>query len=129
MIVEFRRRTLLPLDEVLGCLCDEVTRRFGVTVAERTIGKWLRRLRLTRVQPRPVHPKKDAAAEEAFKKNFSSLLKEVLLGTATGRPVEIWFQDEARVGQQGTHAYIWAPIGARPLMMRDNRHDCAHCVA
>jgi hypothetical protein len=28
-----------------------------------------------------------------------------LLGTAAGRPIEIWFQDEARVGQQGTHAY------------------------
>jgi hypothetical protein len=49
-----------------------------------------------------------------------------LIGTAIGRPVEIWFQDEARVGQQGTHAYIWAPIGARPLMVRDNRHDSAY---
>lgn len=54
------------------------------------------------------------------------MLKEALLGTATGTPIEIWFQDEARVGQQGTHAYIWAPKGARPLMMRDNRHDSAY---
>ena len=45
---------------------------------------------------------------------------------ALGRPVEIWFQDEARVGQKGTHAYIWAPIGSRPLMVRDNRHDSAY---
>ncbi len=49
-------------------LRDEVTRRFGITLAERTIGKWPRRLRLTRLQPLPVHPKKDPAAEEAFKK-------------------------------------------------------------
>lgn len=41
-------------------------------------------------------------------------------------PIEIWFQDEARVGQKGTHAYIWAPIGSRPLMVRDNRHDSAY---
>ena len=54
------------------------------------------------------------------------MLKNVLLGTAIGRPVEIWLQDEARVGQQGTHAYIWAPIGARPSMVRDNRHDSAY---
>ena len=40
-------------------------------------------------------------------------------------PLEIWFQDEARVGQKGTHAYIWAPIGSRPRMVRDNRHDSA----
>jgi len=26
------------------------------------------------------------------------------------------------VGQKGGHAYIWAPIGARPRMVRDNRH-------
>jgi hypothetical protein len=51
-----------------------------------------------------------------------------LLGTAAGTPVEIWFQHEARVGQQGTHAYIWAPIGARPLMVRDNRHDSAYIL-
>ena len=36
--------------------------------------------------------------------------------------MEIWFQDEARIGQKGGHAYIWAPIGSRPLMVRDNRH-------
>ena len=46
----------------------EVTRRFSVTVPERTIGKWLRKLKLTRLQPRPYHPKKDEAAQEAFKK-------------------------------------------------------------
>jgi transposase len=46
----------------------EVTRRFSVTVPERTIGKWLRKLKLTYLQPRPHHPKKDAAAQEAFKK-------------------------------------------------------------
>jgi transposase len=46
----------------------EVARRFTVEVTERTIGKWLRKLNLTRLQPRPFHPKKDAAAQEAFKK-------------------------------------------------------------
>ncbi len=46
----------------------EVARRFTVEVTERTIGKWLRKLDLTRLQPRPFHPKKDAVAQEAFKK-------------------------------------------------------------
>ncbi len=46
----------------------EVARRFAVTVPDRTIGKWLRKLKLTRLQPRPYHPKKDAAAQQAFKK-------------------------------------------------------------
>jgi transposase len=46
----------------------EVARRFSVEVHDSTIGKWLRQLGLTRLQPRPVHPKKDAAAEATFKK-------------------------------------------------------------
>ena len=46
----------------------EVARRWSVEVHESTIGKWLGELGLTRLQPRPVHPKKDAAAEATFKK-------------------------------------------------------------
>jgi transposase len=49
-------------------LRDEVARRFGVAVQERAIGKWLRKLGPTRLQPRPYHPKRDAAAAEASKK-------------------------------------------------------------
>jgi hypothetical protein len=41
---------------------------------------------------------------------------------AQGRPVEVWFQDEARVGQQGTLTYVWAERGTRPPAPRDNRH-------
>ena len=49
-------------------LRDEVGRRFTVTVSERTTGRWLRKLDLTRLQPRPFHPKRDLAAQEDFKK-------------------------------------------------------------
>jgi DDE superfamily endonuclease len=45
---------------------------------------------------------------------------------AATKPIEIWFQDEARVGQKGGHAYIWAPVGSRPPMLRDNRHVNAY---
>ncbi len=103
----------------------EVARLWSVEVHENTIGVWLGELGLARLQPRPVHPKKDAAAEAAFK-NFASLVRTKLADAAANTPVEIWFQDEARVGQKGTHAYIWAPIGSRPLMVRDNRHDNAY---
>lgn len=46
----------------------EVARRFSVEVHEGTIGRWLHELGLTRLQPRPVHPRKDPQAEAAFKK-------------------------------------------------------------
>ena len=49
-------------------LCEEIAARWSVKVCEQTIGKWLRQLRMTRLQPRPYHPKKDLEAEVAFKK-------------------------------------------------------------
>jgi len=53
-------------------------------------------------------------------------VKTALPDEASGKPIEIWFQDEARVGQQGSLEYIWAPIGSRPLAVRDNRHDSVY---
>jgi hypothetical protein len=67
-----------------------------------------------------------------------------LLGSTAATPIEIWFQDEARVGQKGGHTYVWArlakgsvrrsrmewqgegKVGSRPPMIRDNRHDSAY---
>jgi transposase len=47
----------------------EVARRFGVEVRESTVGEWLHQFGLTRLQPRPYHPKRDVAAQEAYKKS------------------------------------------------------------
>jgi transposase len=40
-----------------------------------------------------------------------------------GKPIEIWFQDEARVGQQGTLTRVWARCGTRPRAVRDTRYQ------
>ncbi|WP_188974073.1 transposase, partial [Neoroseomonas lacus] len=45
--------------------------------------------------------------------------------SAGGRPLEICFQDEARVGQQGTLTRIWARRGGRPERPRDVRYTSA----
>jgi len=45
-----------------------IKERYEVEIHERTVGKLLRRMGMTRVQPRPYHPKKDADAQRAFKK-------------------------------------------------------------
>lgn len=53
-------------------LREQVKRRFAITVHERTIGKWLRRRKLTRLQPRPAHPRQDLAAQAAFRQILPS---------------------------------------------------------
>ncbi len=37
--------------------------------------------------------------------------------------MEVWFEDEARVGQQGTYGAVWNEVGSRPAVARDDRHD------
>jgi len=45
---------------------------------------------------------------------------------AKGKPIEVWFQDEARVGQQGTLTRLWARRGTRPRAPRDRRYAWAY---
>ena len=46
--------------------------------------------------------------------------------SAAGKPIEVWFQDEARIGQQGTLTRVWAPRGSRPRAPRDRRYTATY---
>jgi len=54
-------------------LRDAIATRWSVTLHVRTVGRLLGRLEMTRLQPRPYHPKKDAAVQADFKKNSRAL--------------------------------------------------------
>ena len=61
------------------------------------------------------------------------LLKKLrLLKDALGRRphgIEMWFQDEARVGQKGSLSYVWAPVGSRPPMVATTAMTRSICLA
>ena len=59
-------------------------------------------------------------------KNFSDRMAEAISEQTRGKPLEIWFQDEARVGQQGTLTRIWAERGSRPRAPCDTRYTFAY---
>lgn len=40
--------------------------------------------------------------------------------------MELWWQDEARIGQQGTLTRVWAERGSRPAAPRDQRYAWAY---
>ncbi len=40
--------------------------------------------------------------------------------------IEVWFQDEARVGQRGTLTRLWAPKGSRPRVIRQQQFEAAY---
>jgi len=43
--------------------------------------------------------------------------------------IEIWFQDEARVGQQGTLTRRWAPRGSRPTAVKQTEYEWVYLFA
>jgi transposase len=45
-----------------------IAERFEVELAERSVGKLLKKLRFAQLSTHPYHPKKDAQAQETFKK-------------------------------------------------------------
>jgi transposase len=49
-------------------LRTKIANQFSVTFHKRSVARLLRKLDLTRLQPRPYHPKRNAATQEAFKK-------------------------------------------------------------
>jgi len=60
-------------------LVQQSAARFGVPeVHPSTMGRWLHRIGLTKLTTRPHHPKKDEAAQQAFKENFKDIANEKL---------------------------------------------------
>ena len=41
-------------------------------------------------------------------------------------PIEVWFQDEMRVGQKNSLVYQWAKRGSRPRQPKDQRYQNAY---
>jgi transposase len=58
-------------------------------------------------------------------KNVTDLVRAARPEAAQGKPLEMWFQDEARVGQQGTLTRLWARKGTRPRAPKDCRYAWA----
>ncbi|MGH6820138.1 MAG: IS630 family transposase [Methylocella sp.] len=120
----------IAVDKVVRWRCIDLKHvaktRFGVDLSERSMARILRQRRFTRLSVRPQHPQADAAAQETFKKNFAETVMKALPPEAKGKPLEIWFQDEARVGQKGTLTRIWARKGSRPRKPQDTRYQWAY---
>jgi hypothetical protein len=59
-------------------------------------------------------------------KNFATVLAEIATREAAGKPIEIWFQDEARIGQKNKITRRWARRGTRPSAPHDQRTRSAY---
>ena len=98
-------------------ICRLVEQRFDVTYSVGGMGRRLRALDLSFQTCRPQHPKSDPAAQKAFKRKFWRVLDQIAAEHAEAEHVEVWLQDEIRVGQKGRVTRRWYQRGERPRMV------------
>jgi transposase len=99
--------------------------QFRISISKQTLSRTLRAMDFRKLSARPRHNAQDVEALEAFKKNFPACLKEIAAKEAAGNAIELWWQDEARVGQKTQITRRWARRGTRPIALRDQRTKSA----
>lgn len=80
----------------------------------------LDRLNIVWISGRSKHPNSKEEAIEEFKKNFPEELTNIMMESDTDK-IEVWWQDECRVGQQGSLSRTWASKGTRPRVVRQKQ--------
>ena len=103
-----------------------IQERLGITYAERSVGELLKALGFSHVSARPQALGQDPHQVEAFKKNFRDRITDLTRLLPADTAIEVWFQDEARIGQKNGLVYQWARRGSRPRQPQDQRYENAY---
>ncbi|WP_162302006.1 helix-turn-helix domain-containing protein [Croceibacterium ferulae] len=77
-------------------LAQWVWDEFGLSVTRHRLSRELRAMGYRKLSARPRH----RGGHRAFKKGFADRLTAICSKLPRGTPVELWWQDEARIGQQ-----------------------------
>ena len=87
---------------------------FGIKLHRTTAWEYLKRLGFTLQQPRPLHTKSATLEQRlAFKLEFTEFVR-LMRWLFPHKQVEVWTQDEARLGLQPIVRRTWAIAGQRP---------------
>src|SRR3954454_4425037 len=81
--------------------------------------KLLDRLDYSSLMPRPQHEDADAGLQAIFQEVVVDQI-QAIAEAHPGEDVQVWHEDEARFGQQGTLTRVWARRGSRPRRVRKN---------
>jgi transposase len=101
---------------------------FGVTLGRQAVYDLLHRLDFASLMPRPQHE----GANEEVQEFFREIVGEQIDAIAAAHPdqeVQVWFEDEARFGQQGTITRVWARRGSRPRAVRQQGRTSLYALA
>ncbi len=104
----------------------KIEEAFGVLYTESGARMMLRRAGFRFISGRPVHPKADAERHREIVADFEAPVTSTLSPEALAGPIEIWVQDDARIGQKGMTTRVWAHGKQRPRILRDHRYGYVH---
>jgi hypothetical protein len=103
-----------------------IKERFGVDYCERYIGTLLKKACLLAHQCAPQTSRTARPDRRYVQKNFSLASSAHLESVPETTPIEIWFQDEAKIGQKNGIVHQWTKTGTRPRQPTDQRYEDAY---
>ena len=100
---------------------------FGVLMSLQAVYDLLHRHGFSSLMPRPQHKDADEELQAIFKEVIVDQI-QAIKEAHPGEDVQVWFEDEARFGQQGTLARVWARRGSRPRGVRQNQYTSLYVL-
>jgi transposase len=99
-----------------------LAQEFGILRSLPAVYYLLHQLGYSYLRPRPRHRKFNAAAQAEFQRQMPEQLAAIT-AAHPGKRLRVFFQDEARFGQQGTTTNVWARKGSRPVAVRQTEYE------
>lgn len=99
---------------------------FRVSVSEQTLSRGMRAMGDRKLAAWPKHHAQDPQAIEAFKKLPRRRGGNYHRSNPRQKRLEIWFEDEASIGQKNKITHRWAKRGTRPSAPHDQRTRSAY---
>jgi hypothetical protein len=90
-----------------------------MSIASRSPSRELRTLAIENSRRRRAIIKYDEARLSQLGKKVPNILAAI--AATSGKPLELWFQDEARIGQKNNATRRWVERGTRPFALKDQR--------
>lgn len=116
----------LPEDRVCSLRGTDVQRilaqEFGVLRSLSAVYWLLHRLGYSYLRPRPRHRRTDPELQAAFRRDLPQRLSAIA-AAHPDKQLRVFYQDEARFGQQGTTTNVWATTGSRPTAIRQTEYQ------
>jgi len=103
-------------------LCQWMWEEFRVSIAKQTLSRELRAMGYRKLSARPRHHGPGRGRHRGVQKKFPTILDEIASAKDVDpADIEVWFGDEARIGQKNKITRRWAKRGTRPSAPHDQR--------